>query len=81
MINITEEQRDRLLDLCQTSKSVSEDYNKISEIQNDILSLPQYLQVNISLPCTVEMEENIEKKLNDINNYLTKELWLSLIKN
>ena len=71
---ITEEQRDRLLDLCQTSKDVSLDYDKVSEINDEIQSLPKYLREEYRFPNVWELSDNIDEKLADISKYINEEL-------
>ena len=75
MINITEEQRDRLLDLCETSKSVSRDYDKVNEIDEEMQSLPDYIREQYGKVNLREMNDNVQEKLTDINNYLTEITW------
>ena len=75
MLNITEEQRDRLLDLCKTSKSVSSDYDKATEIVNDIDLLPEYIREQFSYKNSNDFWDNLDEKLMDINNYLNEIIW------
>jgi len=74
MINIREDQRDQLLDLCETSKSVSRDYDKVNEIDESMQSLPDYLKEQYGTVNMREMNDNVQEKLNYINEYINTEL-------
>ena len=70
MNKITQEERDELLDLCEISKSVDSDYDKVIEIEEAMQSLPSYIKNDIELPNLNHMRDNTTEKLNDIDNYI-----------
>lgn len=73
VIKVSEEQRDRLLELSQLSKDVSEDYDKVAEIKEAIEWLPSYLREDFQTSDSYKMWENIEEKLWMLAEYIDQE--------
>jgi hypothetical protein len=67
---ITEEERDELLHLCETSQSVSQTYDKIAEINTAIQELPVRIRDDIDFLDEDTESANVEEKLQDIYNFI-----------
>lgn len=69
-IKIDSDQRDELLDLCNTSKEVDEHYDKASEAIDLVNQLPTYLSSEFDFPTLDKLWENSEEKLWFIDQFI-----------